>query len=133
MNQRHRNGILSQEEGKSLVVLRKSVQNDKEDIGSTDTDYAHYLKLAFESYVKALRLETNEEFNSSIMFRVFGLLFANPTNDEILAILAKEFKSIAFYKYLVVMPQITTHLSNGSDAFSKLIHGIVGKIFTANN
>lgn len=103
---------LSQDEKKSLNVLTKSLQIDETDVKSTNKEYDSYLHLAIENYIQCLLFEDNDE--SSTIFRLFGLWFANISDQVILTEMQEHYNNIPTYKFIALMPQITAHLSNES-------------------
>lgn len=116
---------LTNDEKKSLTLLRKTVTIDDSDVKSTNTEYEQYLQLAIEHYIQSLLLETENEMSGSAIFRLFGLWFSNINNKEILKEIDDNYKNIATYKFISLMPQITTHL--GTDGIKDVIQDIVGK------
>lgn len=119
---------LSKDEVSSQFILKNSLKLDKQEIESTDEEYKEYLHLAMENYIKCLQLESDSNFDSSIVFRLFALLFSNKTNTAIINLLSNEYSSIATYKFVAIMPQITTYLSNNGDEFSVLVENIIRKL-----
>lgn len=126
LSQMEKQKKLTPDENKSKYLLQCSIKIDENDIKSLENDYAYYLQLAVENYAKCVLLETNGHSNNSFIFRIFAIWFSNKSNPAVLEILKKNFLNIPSYKYIALMPQITTHLSNAKDEFSGLIGSIVG-------
>lgn len=129
MKQRCRSGQdISKEENSARFILEGTIKIDEKDLKATEMDYDHYLEYAMESYLRCITLEANEiNSNRSNMFRVFSLWLANNTNACANDTLEKYITKVPSYKFVPLMPQITTHLSPNDDDFSKLIERIVGK------
>lgn len=119
---------LTKDEYKSKCILSNSIQVDSVDIDNTEREYAEYLHLAIENYMQTIMFEI-DDFSCVILFRIFALCFANKTDSELLKKLAEGLTKIASYKFITLMPQIATRLSNVSDDFSKIIRKVVGKFW----
>lgn len=117
----------SKDESHSYTILKKSTDYDKNDIESTDCEYNYYLNLAVANYLNCILLESSDESNKSIVFRLFGLMISNQTNVAILSTIQHKYDRIASHKFIPMMPQITAHLSTNNSELSKVIELIVGK------
>lgn len=133
MKQRFRSGLdISKDERSARFILEGTIKIDENDLKATEMDYDHYLEYAMENYLRCITLESNENnSNRSNMFRVFSLWLANNTNASANDTLEKYITKVQSYKFVPLMPQITTHLSPNEDVFSKLIKRIVGKFSSA--
>lgn len=120
-----RGNNLTNDEKKSFVVLQKSVSIDQSDVKTTNTEYEQYLHLAVESYIQSLLLEDETEMNSSSIFRLFSLWFSNMSDKEVLKEIEENYARIPTYKFISLMPQITTQLS--SDGIKHVIEDIICK------
>lgn len=120
-----RKNSLTQDEKKSYLTLTMTIRIDESDVSSTRKEYEHYLHIAIEYYIEMLLLETDNATNSPAIFRLFGLWFSNSNNDDILNEITENYKRIASYKFIAMMPQITTHLS--TDVIRDVIQDIVCK------
>lgn len=116
---------LTSDEKKSYNVLQKSVSIDQSDVDSTNTEYQQYLHLAVESYIQTILLEGATELNSLSMFRLFSLWLSNMSNNEVLKEIEENYTRIPMYKFISLMPQITTQLS--SDGIKRVIEDIICK------
>lgn len=118
---------LTKDENKSKFLLTNSIQVDSVDIANTEREYAEYLHLAIENYMQTIMYEI-DDISCVILFRIFALFFANKSDSELLKKLAEGFAKIASYKFIPLMPQIATRLSNvPDDDFSNIIRKIVGE------
>lgn len=106
-------------------ILIKSTDFEKRECESTRAMRDNHLSMAVENYVKCVLMEVAT--NHLYLFRLFALITENKTNEQVMDILHENIKSISSYKFLEIMPQLTTYLSLGEDKFSKLIYYIVGK------
>lgn len=133
MKQRFRSGEdISKDEKSARFILEGTIKIDENDLKATEMDYDHYLEYAMENYLRCITLESNENnSNRSNMFRVFSLWLANNTNASANDTLEKYIAKVQSYKFVPLMPQITTHLSPNDDVFSKLIKRVVGKLSSA--
>lgn len=118
---------LTSNEKKSQTLISKSVKIDEADIKSTNEEYDWYLEMTVNTYLKCLVIENGDESDCFIMFRVFALLLANPTNAKILQLIKSASVLIPTFKFVEVIPQITAHLNTNDDALGNLIHDIVCK------
>lgn len=116
---------LSKEEGTSKFLLERSIGIDKSDIESTELECTEYLRMALTHYLKTILLEQDDN-NSAALFRVFSLWFSNKSDEKVLECLAR-LDQVASHKFLPMMPQIATRLSNENEPFSRKIEEIVCK------
>lgn len=56
-------------------------------------------------------MELNDESELPI-YRVISLWLENKENNEINAIIEKEFKNNSSYKFITILPQLVAHLNN---------------------
>lgn len=126
------NGDLTKDENLSLGILKRSIEVDRIDIQSTNVEYDLYLRLAVENYIKFLSLESSDESNQLMVFRLFSLLFSNQANTTILSEIRRYYDEIATHKFIPVMTQITTHLSNNNNELSQIIESIIRKFVNIN-
>lgn len=118
---------LTDHERRSQSLITRSVNIDKADIKSTNEEYDWYLEMTVHTYLKCLVAEKGDKTDCFIMFRVFALLLANPTNVSILQLIKSASVRIPTFKFIEVIPQITAHLNTNNDALGNLIHDIVCK------
>lgn len=124
-NMEQRKSTFTTDERKSYVTLANFIRIDESDVNSTRKEYEHYLHIAIEYYIETLLLETDNATNGSAIFRLFGLWFSNSNNEDILKEIDENYKRIATYKFISLMPQITTHLS--TEVIKDVIQDIVCK------
>lgn len=114
------NRSLTRDQQISNYFLFRSLQTDESDVKSTNQEYAYYLHLAIDNYIQSLLLENSDE--SSTVFRLFGLWFANTSDEIILNKMQDHCERIPSYKFIALMPQITAQIS------SDVIKGCIGQI-----
>lgn len=116
------NRSLTPDEEIAMNLLFRSLRTDESDVESTNKDYAYYLHLAIENYIRSLLLENSDE--SSSVFRLFGLWFANTSDVNILNEMKNHYERIPSHRFIALMPQITAQIS------SDVIKGCVGQIIS---
>lgn len=119
---------LSTDESRSLALIKRSAGIDDADIKSTNDEYDVFLKLTVENYLRCLLLESDDETDCFIMFRVFALLLANQSHSEILETIQTISNRIPSFKFIEVVPQITAHLNTSNDELGNLVHDIIRKL-----
>lgn len=125
LNQRtKRKQKLTDDEKKSLALFTKTIQIDKGDVQNTEYDSGVYLKLALTNYIKTILLEETE-FNSTPLFRIFSLWFSNKVNANALELIENNFRHIPSYKFVQLLPQIASRLTNDGENFGKIVENIV--------
>lgn len=122
MNKNSRN--LTNDEKKSLISVQKFANIDETDVNSTNDDYKYYLNMAVGNYIDSLMFESENEMNSSTMFRLFSLWSSNSSDIDVLKDIEDNHKRIPTFKFIPLMTQITTHLS--TDGMKKVIENIIG-------
>lgn len=105
--------------------LKKSIGMDEKECSDTKTNRDNHLAMAVENYIKCMLMD--ETSNHMYLFRLFALITENQSNERIINILDENLDDILSYKFLQIMPQMTTYMSNADDQFSRLIMKIVGK------
>lgn len=123
MNKNSRN--LTNDEKKSLISVQKFANIDETDVNSTNDDYKYYLNMAVGNYIDSLMFESENEMNSSTMFRLFSLWSSNSSDIDVLKDIEDNHKRIPTFKFIPLMTQITTHLS--TDGMKKVIENIIGE------
>lgn len=124
MQQRARS--LTKDENRSCVLLQKSVAIDEQDVKSTNAAYEQYLHMAVESYIQTILLEGATEINSPSIFRLFNLWLSNTSDAIVLKDIEENYTNIPMYKFISLMPQITTQLS--SDGIKHVIEDIICRL-----
>lgn len=112
------------DEMKTKSILIKSTDFEKKECESARAMRDNHLSMAVENYVKCVLMEVAT--NHLYLFRLFALITENKANGPVMGILDEYIKDIPSYKFLEIMPQLTTYLSLGEDKFSRLISSIVG-------
>lgn len=133
MSKRSKTGqALTKEENCAKFVLQGTIKIDENDRKATEMDYDYYLDYAMMSYLKCITMESDANTsNRSHIFRVFSLWLANKSNDIANKTLEKYLEKVPSYKFVPLIPQITTHLSPDCNVFNQLIKQIVGKCRSA--
>ncbi|XP_031619505.1 serine/threonine-protein kinase ATM [Contarinia nasturtii] len=114
---------LTKDEQKTYMQVDKVISIDDTDVKSTNTEYMKYLHMAVDGYIQSLLLESENEANNSTMFRLFSLWFSNSNDQVVLTEIQDSYSKIPTYKFIPLMPQITTHLS--TDGIHEVISDII--------
>lgn len=122
-----RKAKFTSEETRSFATLTKIIAMDNIDIEKTDTEHDQYLRSAIESYVASLVLESADESNMSLMFRLFGLWISNQSDEWISTLMERCLKKIPSHKFVPLMTQMTTHLGSSNVHLSAAIGKYVRK------
>lgn len=117
---------MSKEETRTAFLLDKAISIDKREVDSTELECSEYLQTAVSSYMKTILLE-RDEHSSATLFRIFSLWFTNHMNEKVTICLQKDFPNIATHKFVPLMPQISSRLSNENTVFSQIIESVVGE------
>lgn len=123
-----RSKSLTNDENKSFTVLLKSVSIDESDVKTTISEYEQYLRMAVEGYIQSILFEAQDEMNSSALFRLFSLWISNASDEIVLKEVEDNYTRIPTYKFIPLMPQITTHLN--SDGIKHVIEDIICKFYS---
>lgn len=118
---------LTMDEKRSCLQVEKFVTIDEADVNATNIEYEYYLQWAVKTYIESLLLESDNEMNSSTMFRIFSLWIANSADEIVLKEIEDNYKKIPTYKFIPLMPQISTHLS--TDGIKDIIEDIICESF----
>lgn len=118
---------LTADDKRSRHTMIKSVEIDEKDIESTNNEYEFYLELTIEHYLKCLLLESDNETDCFVMFRIFALQLANQLNATILNKIQQNVGKIPSYKFIEVVPQLMAHLNTSNDGLGRLVHDIICK------
>jgi len=83
--------------------------------------------MKFRNYLQLITLDDESELP---MYRVISLWLENKENNEINAIVDKEFKNISSYKYIMVLPQLVPHLSSAYEhEFHKSLENLISILY----
>lgn len=119
---------LTKDESRTKFNVEKIIAIDGEDIKLTNKHYEYYLHLAVGAYVQSLLVSSESETNeSNTMFRLFSLWFSNSSDEVLLSEIQESHERIPTYKFIPLMPQITTHLSTEG------IQDVIADIICKNN
>lgn len=118
---------LTHEENRLSCSLRRIIGMDTKDIEKTDTEHDKYLRSAVENYIACLLMESADELNMSLVFRLFGLWISNQSEAWISDIMEKCLKKVPSHKFVPLMTQMTAHLGSTNAHLSAAIDKFVRK------
>lgn len=117
----------TRDEQSSFTIMSKNTSIDKNEIQNSETECRQYLQNALENYVQTCSLQN--ELNSSLIFRIISLWLGNNSIPEINAMMKDKIQTIASYKFLIVLPQISARIdSTKNDDFTESIKTLLGTI-----
>ncbi|KAJ1920204.1 Serine/threonine-protein kinase tel1 [Mycoemilia scoparia] len=106
--------------------LKQVVEMDEAERKKIIQDIDHYLQLAVQGYIRALRL--TEEFDDCI-YNLVALWLSNSDNDIVSQVLKiSSVDKIPGHKFINVLPQISAHLSTSSTAFQNVLTAIIKNV-----
>ncbi|XP_012270271.1 serine-protein kinase ATM [Orussus abietinus] len=109
---------------RAVNLNQQQSRNDSAELEDIKKERNVYLLLALESYLKVLQQSDDHNF---LMFRLVSLWLDNKYEEGVNQLFRDNLLKIPSFKFLPLVPQLASRVSNVTDVFTKKINGILEK------